>query len=321
MHDRAADVGPRWLHWWAILTVLVTLPLLLLGAEVTTKQVGMVDREWPTVPWHLFVEAWEPYGLGYLIEHGHRLAGYAVGVCAIVLVAGLWLSEPRRWLCWLGTAALLGVICQGLLGGFRVRLNALFGPDLAMIHGIFGQMVFATLVSVALCTSRRWADEDEVRHAPEDTAPFRRASLLVTALVLCQLALGAWLRHKNSSLALRGHLLIAFVVVAAVAWLVKTVYQEALAGARSRGAARLLAILVGVQLLLGVEALLVKLFMGPTPMTGPHWLLSRDLTRSLHVVVGSFVLAASVVVTLEAQRRTAWAGRCPATAARLEGAA
>src|SRR5947209_14144525 len=115
----------RWLHRWAVLTVVVTLPLLFLGAEVTTKQVGMVDKEWPTAPWLLWVKSWkENGGLAFLIEHSHRLAGYTVGTCTIVLVAGLWLTERRRWLCWLGTAALLGVIVQGILGGMRVLLHA-----------------------------------------------------------------------------------------------------------------------------------------------------------------------------------------------------
>jgi hypothetical protein len=35
--------SPRWLHAWAVLTVVATLPLLFLGAEVTTKQAGMTD--------------------------------------------------------------------------------------------------------------------------------------------------------------------------------------------------------------------------------------------------------------------------------------
>ena len=36
---------PRWLHAWAVLTVCAALPLVLLGAEVTTKQIGMVDPQ------------------------------------------------------------------------------------------------------------------------------------------------------------------------------------------------------------------------------------------------------------------------------------
>src|SRR5262245_26782592 len=48
-HGRAA----RWLNAWAVLTAAFTLPLLALGAEVTTRRVGMVDRQGFREPWHL----------------------------------------------------------------------------------------------------------------------------------------------------------------------------------------------------------------------------------------------------------------------------
>src|SRR4051794_700995 len=83
---------PRWLHAWAVLTALAALPLVTLGAEVTTKQVGMVDPQGFRAPWHLFTLRMREAGLGYLIEHGHRLAGFVVGTCAIVLAVGLTLG-------------------------------------------------------------------------------------------------------------------------------------------------------------------------------------------------------------------------------------
>src|SRR5262249_28848363 len=115
--------APRWLHGWAVLTACATFILLALGAVVTTFQVGMADPIWPTYPWHLLLVSWEEPKPGFLIEHTHRLAGYVVGCCVIVLAVGLWLKEPRRWLRGLGVFALGAVIVQGLLGGFRVKLN------------------------------------------------------------------------------------------------------------------------------------------------------------------------------------------------------
>mgnify|MGYP000217830818 CR=1 FL=1 len=44
----------------------------------------------------------------------------------------------------------LGVISQGLLGGLRVYLHALVGPELATIHGATGQMVFALVAGTAI---------------------------------------------------------------------------------------------------------------------------------------------------------------------------
>src|SRR6516165_8792636 len=111
-----------WLHRWAVLTACATFVLLLLGAVVTTFRVGMADPIWPTYPWHLALVSWKEPSPGLIVEHTHRLFDYLLGLCCILLAAGLWYFQKRRWLGWLGVAALGGVIVQGLLGGFRVRL-------------------------------------------------------------------------------------------------------------------------------------------------------------------------------------------------------
>ena len=51
---------------------------------------------------------------------------------------------------------------QGLFGGFRVMLNELVGTDLATVHGIFAQVVFCLLISIAVLTGR----PSRVRIAP-----------------------------------------------------------------------------------------------------------------------------------------------------------
>ena len=55
----------------------------------------------------------------------------------------------------MGVVALVGVMIQGLLGGFRVMLNELVGTDLATIHGIFAQVVFCLLIAIAILSGRR----------------------------------------------------------------------------------------------------------------------------------------------------------------------
>jgi heme A synthase len=302
--------APRWVHWWAVLTALVTLPLLLLGAEVTTKQVGMVDPDWPTNPLRLWLDSWREHGLGFLIEHGHRLAGYTVGACVIVLMVALWLTESRRWLRWLGVAAFAGVALQGVLGGLRVLLNAHFGTELASIHGCTGQLVFALLASLAVCTSRHWATDTS---QDSDVETIRRWSLLVVGVLLLQLIAGAFVRHYGSPLGQRLHLLGAFVVVAAVVWLARI----ALPRRTGRGSDRLdtdrrlettikvLCFLVALQILLGVEAWLTKFAVPAYTAVAPQP-LGRELVRSAHVLIGALVLASAMAVTLEAHRR-AWA--------------
>ncbi|MBL8793664.1 MAG: COX15/CtaA family protein, partial [Planctomycetia bacterium] len=303
----ARQIAPRWLHYWAMLTALLTVPLLFFGAEVTTKKVGMVDPVWPTSPTYLFTEpsAWEK-GVGFLIEHGHRLAGWSVGFCVIVLAVGLWVWEPRRWVRWLGVAALLAVINQGLLGGMRVRLNALMGTELALVHGCFGQLVFTLLVGLVLCTSKRWSRQDDVERATGDQAALQGWSLLLTGLLVAQLILGAILRHKGWALGQRGHVLMAFAVVAAIVWLARLVIEGHGTERNLVWCMRLLGVLMALQLMLGVEAWFVRQA-APISVAPGHWLWNRDLVRTAHVLVGSWLLATSGVLTLEVwmKRRSA----------------
>src|SRR5262249_21297681 len=98
-------------------------------------------------------ETW--YNHGLVIELTHRLVAYLLGFLAIGLCAATLLVE-RGWRKLLGVAVLAAVVTQGLLGRYRVDLDALFGRNLAMIHGCFAPLVMALLVSVAVVTSRSW---------------------------------------------------------------------------------------------------------------------------------------------------------------------
>jgi cytochrome c oxidase assembly protein subunit 15 len=289
-HTPRTTHGSPWLHRWAVLTVCATFVLLLLGAIVTTFRVGMADPIWPTMPWHLLLVSWVEPRPGFLIEHTHRLAGYVVGCCVIVLAIGIWRSDMSRGIRWLGMAALLGVIIQGLLGGFRVKLDRILGNDLALIHGCFAQIVFGTLVSLAVLTSNHmtW---DPLKIEPERIR-LRRLSIATAILVYVQIIFGALFRHTFSTWGQRGHLLIAFSVVAATAWLVKEVVDLRVRDKRLTAAVFCLAFFVGVQLFLGVEA-----WMGRMTAVDVAW---QAVIRTAHVLVGSLIFAASLVTTLQA---------------------
>jgi cytochrome c oxidase assembly protein subunit 15 len=299
---------PRWLQWLAVATVCAALPLLLLGAEVTTKKVGMVDQKGFREPWHLFVALWE-YGqtgetppLGLVIEHAHRLAGFLVGICAIVLAAGLWFGQKRLWLRWLGVAALGGVIAQGILGIFRVNLNAVMGTDLALVHGCFAQLVFALLVSVALVTSRAWQSPQEPPANPRESLRLWRWALATTGLVYLQIVLGAVVRHRDFPYGARLHLLAAFGVVAAVVWLARLCWESQPHQPLMTSVKILIGLVIG-QLVLGVEAWMSRF---PSPLWNQAQPLPvhPELFRSLHYFLGALVFATTLMVTLQAYRRT-----------------
>jgi heme A synthase len=285
--------APRWLYRWAVATVVATAVLLLIGAVVTTFRVGMADPIWPTAPWHLLLISWDEPKTGFLIEHTHRAVGYLVGCFVIVLALGLWLERTPRWLKALGAAALGCVIVQGLLGGFRVFLNAWLGPNLAAVHGLFAQVVFSLLVSLAVLTSPRFA----ARALPREDAHALR--WIAGALVLCTLAQLAWgvlLRHLHGPFPPRAHLLTAFAVVGLAAWLAAAAAARPTAWQLLRGPLVFLGCCLMLQVALGVEA-----WMSKPAITEPDYdplTISQAILRTGHVLLGAVILATTVSLTL-----------------------
>jgi cytochrome c oxidase assembly protein subunit 15 len=311
---------PRWLRSLALLTVCMAVLALSSGAVVTTFRVGMADPLWPTYPWHLALISWEEPSPGFIVEHTHRLLDYLLGFCSILLAIGLWWAQPRRWLGWLGIAALGGIIMQGLLGGFRVLLNALVGTDLALIHGLFAQLVFALLVSLALVTSRSWESSAGFSPGPSASRDWP-LSVWTSLLIFVQIVFGAILRHTSSPLGQRGHILVAFAVVTAVTLLVKAVFEKRDGEKPLAISVGLLAALVAVQVLFGVEALLIR-FGAPGLPELQITNIPQAIIRTAHFVLGSLIFATAVAVSLWAHRGLAVPVSLPvATAGRLEGAA
>jgi len=298
-NDSKSPDCPRWLHALAVLTVLCTLPLLFLGAGVTSHGVGMVDARGFRPPWEIVNGLFENSGFAWRLEYGHRTFGFLVGMCGIGVAVGCFFCDRRGWMGWLGFLA-LGLICaQGALGIFRVDYNALYGRTFAMFHGAFAQIVFAVLVAVALFTSRRWLSERTALVSPA----LQRWSIVTMLIVFVQLVLGGLVRHKESLLGPRGHLLWAFVVVGTIVWLLKVMRESELSD-RLRVQRILLKGLLVLQLWLGVESWLAKFHVPsadlpqllPAP-THAEWI------RTSHYLLGALLFATTVTIALIANRR------------------
>jgi len=287
----------RWVHGLAILTVAATLPLFFLGADVTTKGAGMADQRAVVNP----LQAIEEFSTGershgWKIEHLHRLAGWFIGMCGIALAVSLWFKETRLWVRWLGTAALLLIIVQGLLGIFRVHLHAILGSNLAWIHGSFASLVLGVLMSLAVVTSKGWSEGWAVRGGSERG---KRLGLVVCVLVYGQLVIGGMVRHHDFFLGARLHLVMAFVAAGGVLLLAKTILD----GVGDRRPAWVLMGMLGVQLLLGVEAWINRFHHPVLPWNQVQpWPLLPSIPRTLHFVVGAFLFATCVAWTVNQHR-------------------
>ncbi|MGH8057830.1 MAG: COX15/CtaA family protein, partial [Candidatus Entotheonellia bacterium] len=203
-----------WLHRFALFTAVSTFPLLFMGGLVTSTGAGLAVPDWPTTfGYHMFLYPWSKMVGGIFYEHSHRLIGSAVGLLTTWLCLWLWLSEPRPWLRWTGTVALIAVIGQGVLGGLRV---VMLQHTLAIIHACFAQAFFALMVSIALFTSPQWmAEPGTMVH--DDAVRLRRLCLLTSALLYLQVVFGAVLRHTGTRL--DAHLLMAALVAIHVCFL------------------------------------------------------------------------------------------------------
>src|SRR5437879_1966640 len=98
MENCRPEVVPRWLRICATVTVCLAVPLLTLGAFVTSMGVGMADQRAVVNP----VQAVKEFSagdqsVGWKVEHSHRLAGWLVGLGAIFVAVGAWWSnQPLR---------------------------------------------------------------------------------------------------------------------------------------------------------------------------------------------------------------------------------
>jgi len=261
------------LHWFAWLTAAMTLVLLIAGGLVTSTDSGLAVPDWPLSYGELF----PPMIGGIFFEHSHRMIAAVVGLLIAVLAGWLWLTEPRRWVRYLGYAALAAVITQAILGGLTV-LWVLPVP-ISVAHACLGQAVFCLVVCLSVATSPAWSRTEQLE-VDRKLPAFRTLCLATTALLFVQLFLGAMLRHSGGGLV--PHLVCASVVAGMVGWIV----WRGRRGVRRlfRVATGLAALLV-VQFALGVFAL---------------WQRDNAVITTAHVAVGALVLASSCVLTVQA---------------------
>ena len=187
------------LFWFAVLNAVATFLLIGLGGLVTSHEAGMSVPDWPTsYGYNMFALPIRFWTGGAFFEHTHRLLASAVGFLTTILAIWLWLKDPRKWMHWLGIAAFLLVVVQGILGGLRVDLRM---ASLGIFHGAIAQTFLVLVCLIALFTSRWWWQSAAVKQV---TVPrgLRSHVLWVTILIFLQLLIAATMRHQHAGLAI-----------------------------------------------------------------------------------------------------------------------
>jgi heme A synthase len=297
-------IGSPLLHGLTILAFLLVIPVISLGAEVTTKGAGMADDVSLRAPFH-FVQVWlsgelTARGLGFTIEHAHRQAAWLLGMMSIVIAIVAGVAQTPRWLKVLTLATLVVVSLQGILGIFRVQLNAILGPALAQIHGTFATVAVGLLLTQAVVTGRSWS-----LSVPNERklVVLRRWAIATTAAAIVQTVFGGLIRHQDLPLGARLHLIGAFVVFAFIFVTIKFA-READTPAFQR-LSRILMALLTIQVLMGIEAFFFWMRRHFLPESAALESVAVQLTRSAHYVVGNLIVATLFLVAAKA----VWAPR------------
>jgi len=278
-----AGTGAReWASWLAHITAVATLLLIGAGGLVTTKGAGLDVPDWPnSFGYNMFLYPISRMTGGIYYEHAHRLFGTLVGLAMLSLAIYVQRNDTRRWLkgfLWF----VFGLVCvQGVLGGIRVTEKSI---DLAWIHGVVGQVIFALIVVIAAVSTREYREGPPARPAA-GCGTERFLGWMLVILFLVQILLGALLRHRSALL--HSHIAVAVVVI----------LVSGFAGFRAWGlypdvrpllkVGLVLLVLAGIQLALGFAALIFR------GLEADHRTRSAAATLliTMHQAVGALLLA------------------------------
>ena len=290
--------------------------MIWIGGLVTTTGAGMAVPDWPnTYGYNLFaypLETWIHGPWKLFIEHGHRLFGTLVGMITIGFLISTWVCQKKSTLRWLGAAALVGVLLQGVLGGMRVLAGQVL---IAQVHGCVGPAFFAFTIALAAITSQRWRDAQPI-DAP-GFAKLERLGLIITFLAFLQIVLGSQLRHLPTGvrpgefrLMLSFHLFVAAGLWVHIIMLAirarRTCLQESWIMRPVTG----ISIAIVVQIVLGLGTWVTKygfpaalnsfnFAAGYRPTADAPWQVA---IATAHVAIGSMILGTSLLLALRARR-------------------
>ncbi|MCC6585209.1 MAG: COX15/CtaA family protein [Bryobacterales bacterium] len=279
--------GQRRLHAFSVFLAICTLFLVVAGASVTSKEAGLSVPDWPLS----YGQVMPPMKGNVFYEHGHRMVASTVGFLTIILAIWIAKVDDRKWMKWLGLAALGGVILQGVLGGMTVLF--MLPKPVSISHACLAELFFSTTCAIALFTSDAWRR----RSLPVDATSFITRNPVVLPLVtLGQVALGAAFRHKALDVAY--HAVGAAVATGVILYTVISILLNHPNHAPLKKTALTLLTITFAQVFLGVGAYMSRVVTADAPQPMPVMVLFTVA----HVAVGALTMAFSVLMTIQIRR-------------------
>jgi heme a synthase len=280
-------------HQFAVFTACATFVLIIAGALVTSNDAGLSIPDWPTSFGSFSVP---PLHGGIKFEWSHRAIAGSIVLLTVSIAAWTWFGDRRRWMKWLGIAALGTVVTQAILGGLTVLLFQ--PPWVSSAHAAVGQTFFCIAVAIAVFTGRRWVEE-----VPQIEFDTRHPSLVTLTclsifVLYVQLILGAMFRHHGMSW--WPHVANSAVVAFILTWTaIRALSQFSKIEAVRRPAIVLVSLLIA-QLSLGFAAFLTRVAWGHDAVQ-PE--LPMVISTVAHVAVGALLLATAVILAIQVWRQ------------------
>jgi cytochrome c oxidase assembly protein subunit 15 len=298
-------------HRFTVFVACLAFLLLIAGGLVTSNNAGLSVPDWPTSFGSVYKIP--PMVGGVKFEHTHRMIAEFVGFLTIIVAVWTWIVDRRRWMRGLTIGAVAGVVLQGILGGLTV-LNFL-PPAISTAHAAVGQTMFCVLAAIAVFTSREWLAEPAQRMTNKEARPLLRHCWMLIGFLYLQLILGAAFRHVWTKWGPAGanrwpetkivhwflypHIVNALLVSGLVLYVSLHVMRKHSSVPHLRRPAMSLLVLLVLQLLLGFSAYFTRVVQG---VNEPQPTGSLVATTVAHMGIGALILAAAVVLTIQAYR-------------------
>lgn len=196
------------LFWFSLAALIWIIFLLYAGGFTTTIRAGMAFLDWPLSNGSLNPEGWLD-NEDMMAEHSHRLLGMVMGILSISLCASAYYFKTSKFVRKMGVALVVLVICQGLLGGLRVKLDQLnldidhnvYAQTFAVAHATLAQLFLCLLVSFVVTNSRSWLCKG-AGFAEAPSKGLGNLGLVTCSVLVLQLIVGAIMRHSYAGLAI-----------------------------------------------------------------------------------------------------------------------
>lgn len=265
---------------------IATLLLMAVGSATRVMNAGLACPDWPLCYGQLVPT--QQMNLQVFLEWFHRLDAALIGISAIALtgLSWWWRKDLPQWLPWASTFALFLIVFQGILGGLTVTQLLRF--DIVTAHLGTALLFFCTLIAIG--TTLIPFQHTGVSHS---LAKWGMAAVVLVYLqsLMGGLVASRWALHQcfggfQLCNVMNGHIIGVFpptIVTLVLVWLA---WRTAALSAILRKLATLAAVLVTIQIILGIATF--KLHLQVEPLTITHQAIGASL---LGVLVAFTVLA------------------------------